>query len=82
MIIYFKLTGLSRPKSMTCHTMDKRESIFWPKVQLSQDRFNALWDYCKNNWDEKKLAQIECDGLYKDGTPINPVVIEVKLLNT
>jgi hypothetical protein len=40
----FKLIGLSRKRSMTCEPLDN-ENIFWPTVGLTQDRFDALWDY-------------------------------------
>ena len=69
----FKLTGLSKPLSMTCEPLDN-ENIFWPKVGLSQDRFNALFKY-RNN---VMIAEIEHEGIYKDGTPINGVVVGVR----
>lgn len=73
----FKLVGLSREKSMTCEPLNN-ENIFWPKVSLSQDRFDALWMYKENNWDEKMIAEIEHEGLLSDGRPINGVVIAVR----
>lgn len=78
----FKLVGLGRPLSMTCEPIDK-EDCFWPKVGLTQDRFNALWDYKKDHWNgsEKMIAVIEHDGLDGDGFPLNGVVVEVKILS-
>jgi len=73
----FKLVGLSKSKSVTCET--DKEDIFWPKVEMSQDRFNALWDYCKGNWDEPKFAEIEYDRLDETGEPINPVLLNITL---
>lgn len=78
MITEFKLAGLSKPKSMTCYT--KKEVIFWPKVEMAQDRFDALFVYCKHNWQDEKVVEIEHDGFYEDGTPINPVVKTFKEL--
>lgn len=72
----FRLIGLNRPYSMTCIT--DNEVVFWPKVGITKDRFNALWDYCIGNWKDKKYAEIEHDGLREDGTPINGVVISVR----
>lgn len=69
----FKLVGLSKKKSMTCEPLDN-ENIFWPKVGLTQDRFDALWEYRQN----VMIAEIEYDRLDKDGIPINGVVIGVR----
>lgn len=62
---------------MTCQPL-QNENIFWPKVGIDRDRFEALWNYCKGNWKDKKIAEIEHDGFYEDGTPINPVVVGVR----
>lgn len=79
MITHFPLIGLSRQKSVTC-TCGKKDSIFfWPRVELTQDRFDALWKFCSGNWDEKKYAVIEHDGIEDDGEPINPRLIDVSL---
>lgn len=72
----FKLIGLSRGLSMTCEPLNN-ENIFWPKVGISQERFDALWDYKKDHWEDKMTCIIEHEGLRKDGTPINGVVISV-----
>lgn len=72
----FKLVGLSRPFSMTCEPLNK-EDCFWPKVGISQERFNALWDYKKGNWEDKMTCTIEHDGLDNEGFPLNGTVIEV-----
>ena len=64
---------------MTCEPLDN-EDIFWPKVGISQDRFDALWDYKKNHWDDKMIAEIEHDGLFSDGTPKNGIVVSVREL--
>lgn len=74
----FRLKGLNRPKSMTCYPLNN-ENIFWPKVDMSQERFDALWKYCKGHWKEDKFVEIEHDGFYEDGTPINPIVKNVTL---
>mgnify|MGYP000878847895 CR=1 FL=1 len=73
----FKLKGLSRPFSMTCEPLDN-ENIFWPAIAISKDRFDALWNYCNNNWDEPKYVEIEYTGLNPDGTPINGRVVSIK----
>lgn len=68
----FKLSGLSKPKSLTCEPLNN-ENIFWVTSTLSQDRFDALWKYWKDNHcADNLLVEIEHDGLREDGTPINP----------
>lgn len=71
----FRLVGLSKPKKATLRT--DNEMIFWAEVKMTRERFSALFDYCKGNWSEKKVAVIEHDGFYKDGTPRNPTMIEI-----
>lgn len=74
----FALVGLGRPFSMTCGLLHTDRETFWPKVGIPRERFDALWDYCSGNWKDKKIAEIEHEGLYEDGTPINPVVVGVR----
>ena len=73
----FKLVGLGRKKSMTCEPLNNEE-IFFPKVGLTQDRFDALWNYKENNWGGEMIAEIEHEGLYPDGTPKNGIVVAVR----
>lgn len=74
---FFKLKGLSRKASFTCEPLEN-ENTFWAASGIPQDRFDALFDYCKGNWEDKKLVEIEHEGISEDGTPINPVVISIK----
>lgn len=69
----FKLVGLSKPKSMTCATIDGR-TTFWPRVEMSKMKFDELFDYLKNNWNGKQRVRIEHDGLYDSGAPENGLV--------
>lgn len=73
----FKLKGLCKPQTFTCEPLDN-ENIFWVKNTLGQTVFDELWNYCDGNWDIKKIVVIEHDGLYPDGIPKNPVVVEIK----
>lgn len=73
----FKLTGLSKPQSFTCEPLDN-ENIFWAKNGLGEGRFNALFNYCNGDWPTKRIAEIEHDGFYEDGTPKNPVVVGIR----
>lgn len=75
----FKLTGLGRKKSMTCEPLNN-ENIFFPKVGLTQDRFDALWNYKKNHWKDKMIAEIEHEGINEEGIPINGTVVAVREL--
>jgi hypothetical protein len=76
----FRLIGLSKNKSFTCSNLYK-EDIFWPKVEMPQDRFDALFKWASEDegfWGGKWIAEIEHDGLYEDGTPIRPVAVAVR----
>lgn len=74
----FRLVGLSKPFSATCRTPESgSDECFWPKLGIPRERFDALWDYCKGNWGEHKMAVIEHNGLSEDGTPINGVIVEI-----
>lgn len=76
----FRLTGLSAPKSFTCRTLDK-EDIFWAKTNMTDERYKVLFHWAKTSYDFWKsiwIAVIEHDGLYEDGTPINPIVTEIR----
>jgi len=76
----FKLTGLSKPNRMTCEPLHN-ENIFWSETSMSKERFDALFEYSKDNWHDKKIAEIEHEGIRADGTPINPIVINVRELH-
>lgn len=78
MISEFRLVGLSKPKSATLQLLDTDKETIWAKVDMPKDRFDALFDYCKGNWKQNKIAKIKHDGLREDGTPINPVVLEIE----
>ena len=74
----FNLNGLSKKKSVTCSVIGGSQELFWPKVEMAQDRFDAFWNYydTKNEY----LAEIEHEGLRDDGTPVNPVLINIEEL--
>lgn len=81
MITEFLLKGLSAPRSFTCRTMDSKESIFWVKSNMTFERYQALFKWAKSDddfWKSKWVVEIEHDGFYEDGTPKNPVALEVK----
>lgn len=77
----FKLVGLSKPRSATLEFLHTDAETFWAKIDMPDDRIEALWGYVSGNWKEKKIAEVECDGLYKDGTPINPRVVGIREWN-
>ena len=76
----FKLTGLSKPNRMTCEPLHNEE-IFWVETDMPKDRFDALFKYSKGHWQDKKIVEIEHEGIRADGTPINPMVINVRELH-
>lgn len=79
----FKLTGLSRSRegidgmAATCEPLDKEE-IFWTGIKMSDVQKESLWDFCKTDWANKKIAVIEHEGLHESGLPINPVLITIR----
>lgn len=73
----FKLIGMSRPESFTCEPLDN-QNTFWAKNGLGLEKFNELWGYCKDNWSDNKIAEIEHDGYNEDGTPKDPVLIGIR----
>ncbi len=75
MITKFKLVGLQKPNKFNCEF--KKEQTFWAKSDMSQDRFNALFDYAKWNWKDKKMVEVKHEGFEPDGRPINPLVLFV-----
>lgn len=72
----FKLTGLSKKKSITCEGV--HGDIFWPKVALTQDRFDALWDYFTGLEVKQMIAEVEHYGFFMDGTPRDATVVNVE----
>ena len=69
MTVDYKLVDLGRNKKATLELLDTDREIFWADIDMSDDRFNALWDYCKGESYEKdiKIAEVECDYVTKDG---------------
>ena len=74
----FRLVGLSKPKSFTLELLYTDKETFWATSEMAQDRFDALFIYCKNNWKDKKIAEVKHNGLNEDGLPINPVVVNIR----
>lgn len=76
----FKLIGLSKPNSVSCKPLHN-ENYFSAPTNLSQDRFDALFNYSKGHWkDDEMIAEIEHNGLNKDETPINPTLVAVRIV--
>lgn len=77
----FKLVGLTLPRSATLEFLHTDKETFWAKIDMPDDRCLALFNLAKNDdtfWEEKKIAVVEHDGFYEDGTPQHPKMIEVK----
>lgn len=74
----FRLVGLSKARSATLHFLDTDKTTFWAPLAMTEERFQKLWDYCKGNWKDKKIAEVEHKGFFSDGTPIKPTVIGVR----
>ncbi len=83
MIHKYKLKGLSRLHNehhlaATIEPMDKEESI-QAAVLGSKEQKESLWNYCKDDWGDKKFALVQCDYVSDSGIPINPTVIGIEL---
>ncbi|KIO75595.1 hypothetical protein TH53_19855 [Pedobacter lusitanus] len=73
----FKLVGLSRPKSATLEHLNTDKDTFHAIIDMPQDKIDSLWKLCKGNWDDTKIAEIECDRL-SDGMPINGRLVGIR----
>jgi hypothetical protein len=75
----YKVVGLSAPASFTLfHENDH----CWAKSGLPKDRYNELFKWAKTDddfWKQDITAVVECEGFGVHGSPINGVVIEVKI---
>jgi hypothetical protein len=74
MIVEYKLVGLAKNKRATLELLHTDKEVFWAKIDMSDNRFDAMWKYCSGNWDDFKIAEIECDYVSKDGAPINGIM--------
>jgi hypothetical protein len=59
------------------HPTEKDES-FKAIIKGPDEKKEHLWKYCKNHWDEKKIAVVDHDGINIYGVPINPKVDFIK----
>lgn len=71
MIAEYKLVGLSKSKMATLEPLNTDTETFWAKIDMPEERFQAMWDYCKGNWGDTKIAEVECDYVTSCGSPIN-----------
>jgi hypothetical protein len=78
MITTFKLVQVSKSKKVKLEKINDDSVCFEANVEMNNDDFNSLFYYCKNNWDEKKYADIEHDGFYEHGAPINAIFKGIK----
>jgi hypothetical protein len=70
----FKLVGLSKGRRATLELLHTDRETFWAKVDMAEDRFEAMFNYCKHNWKDIKIAEVECDYLTEEGIPYNAVM--------
>lgn len=74
----FKLVGLGRPKSATLERLDSDQNTFWATIDIPKDKVEELWRLCEGNWDDTKIAEVECDSLNEDGVPINARLVGIR----
>lgn len=70
----FRLVGLNRAFRATLEFIHTDREVFWAKIDMPKDKFDAMYKYCKGNWGDTKIAEVECDYLTEEGIPINAVV--------
>jgi hypothetical protein len=77
MITKFPLKGLSIGNRCTIDTLDG-SGWFHAPTNFEKDKFEALFEFCKKDWVNKKIAIVQHDGFRVSGIPINPIVIGVE----
>lgn len=81
----YQLVGLERlradPEYMiaSCTPFESGES-FKARLDMSNESKEALWQYCENNWDERKKATVRHHGFNNGGLPIAPVVVSIETI--
>jgi hypothetical protein len=72
----YKVAGVSLPNSVT---LSHNNDLFWATTNHTNERFKALFDFCKNHWDTDIYAIVEFEDITPDGQPINGIVTEIIL---
>jgi len=85
MVTRFKLVGLEKlhNKHRMSATLEPigYETTFKSLFKFPEKAKEELWDFCMNDWEEKKFADVEHDGFLSDGvTPNNPLIISISLI--
>lgn len=58
------------------------EETFTAKLPFDKNKQKEFWDYCKDNWGEKKIAIVSHSGFFAGTTtPINPIIISIELIH-
>lgn len=73
----FKFTGLEQANGdfiATCEFIYKPET-FKALIKATPKEKQEMWNYCHNNWNEKKIATVEHLGFDRSGYPISPVLL-------
>lgn len=78
MITDFRLKGLSKPKSATLEFINTDKETIFATIEMPDEKIEALWGYCKGNWEDAKIAEVEHDGFNTNGLPIKPKVIGIR----
>lgn len=79
----FRLIGLSGSGSTgTMEPLDTDATTFWGSIDMPKDRQDALFNWAKKEddfWKQAWIAEVECDSITKDGTPINAKIIGIRM---
>ncbi len=80
----FKLVGLQKVHNQeeVIATLEyKKEETFKALIDHNPKQKMEMFDYVKHDWKNTKIATVKHDGFYKNGSPINPVLISIRLEN-
>lgn len=66
---------LKNQKNATIEQLHSDKRTYDVPVEVNGDRFDAMFNYCKHHWSDKKIAVIECDSILEDGTPVNGILV-------
>lgn len=75
MKVEYKLVGLSKGKKATLELLNTDKETFHATIDMPEDHFNSMFNYCQGHWDDKKIAIVECDSVLENGAPVNGVMI-------
>ncbi len=78
MLTDFNLVGLNKAKVATLELLHSDRESFHAKIDMSQEQFDTLWEFCSNNWESKIIGVIKHEDFHPRGTPKNPIMVDYR----